>query len=150
MIFLRYVGASGLSKYLFISENKQFRFDTWNHSFFRLLQAALQAPVTELIAEKQNGLPKSVSAMMLPRAVALAKATALPLPASPAQGNPGEAPARSSGNAMVSESHMVCACFHNTSGCQTKAGTTVFPASVSLQRCVYCTTSRKCNRLNRA
>ncbi|KAL3163293.1 hypothetical protein ABBQ32_009687 [Trebouxia sp. C0010 RCD-2024] len=39
--------------------------------------------------------------MMLPRAVALAKAAALPLPASPAQGTPMEAPARSSGNAMA-------------------------------------------------
>lgn len=41
--------------------------------------------------------------MMLPRAVALAKATALPLPASPVQDTPREAPARSSGNAMVRE-----------------------------------------------
>ena len=41
--------------------------------------------------------------MMLPRAVALAKATALPLPASPVQDIPREAPARSSGNIMVRE-----------------------------------------------
>ena len=40
--------------------------------------------------------------MMLPRAVALAKATALPLPASPVGATPGEAPARASGNAQVS------------------------------------------------
>ena len=52
-------------------------------------------------AEEQHDLPKSMSAMMLPRAVALAKATALPLPASPGQDTPKEAPARSSGNAMV-------------------------------------------------
>ncbi len=41
-----------------------------------------------------------MSAMMLPRAVALAKATALPLPAS-VGATPGEAPARASGNAQV-------------------------------------------------
>ena len=57
--------------------------------------------MAEPTAEKQDGLPKSMSAMMLPRAVALAKATALPLPASPVQDTPREAPARSSGNAMV-------------------------------------------------
>ncbi len=43
-----------------------------------------------------------MSAMMLPRAVALAKASALPLPTPPVGATPGEAPARASGNAQVS------------------------------------------------
>lgn len=68
----------------------------------------------EPTAEKQHDLPKSMSAMMLPRAVALAKATALPLPASPVQDDPREAPARSSGNAMVRES--LCTQFMTKSG----------------------------------
>lgn len=53
----------------------------------------------EPMAEEEQ--ERSVPAIMLPRAVALAKAAAVPLPTSPAQGTPGQAPARSSGNARV-------------------------------------------------
>ncbi len=63
--------------------------------------AAEQANTIEPAANTQHEMPKGMSAMMLPRAVALAKATALPLPASPAGATPGEAPARASGNAQV-------------------------------------------------
>ena len=64
--------------------------------------AAEQASATEAAVAAQPEVPKSVPAMMLPRAVALAKATALPLPVSPVGATPGEAPARASGNAQVS------------------------------------------------
>lgn len=69
----------------------------------------MQAPVDERTAEKRDGVAKGMSAMMLPRAVALAKAAALSLPASPAQGTHVEAPARSSRNAMVR------GCLHSSS-----------------------------------
>jgi len=64
-------------------------------------QANTFEPAAEPAANAQHEMPKSMSAMMLPRAVALAKATALPLPASPVGATPGEAPARASGNAQV-------------------------------------------------
>ncbi|DBA85377.1 TPA: hypothetical protein ACH3X2_006056 [Trebouxia sp. C0005] len=64
-------------------------------------RAAEQANTFEPAANSQHQISKSMSAMMLPRAVALAKATALPLPGSPAGGAPDEAPARSSGNAQA-------------------------------------------------
>ena len=55
----------------------------------------------ESVAEEEQEEDRSVPAMMLPRAVALAKAAAVPLPASPSQGTPGHSSARSSGNARV-------------------------------------------------
>ena len=64
---------------------------------------AEQASAAKPVVEQQQEVAKSVPAMMLPRAVALAKATALPLPASPLNATPGEAPARASGNAQVSK-----------------------------------------------
>ncbi|KAL0042004.1 hypothetical protein WJX77_000403 [Trebouxia sp. C0004] len=64
-------------------------------------QANTFEPAPEPAADAQHEMPKSMSAMMLPRAVALAKATALPLPASPVGATPGEAPARASGNAQA-------------------------------------------------
>lgn len=64
-------------------------------------QADTFGPAAEPAANAQHEMPKSMSAMMLPRAVALAKATALPLPASPVGATPSEAPARASGNAQV-------------------------------------------------
>ena len=62
---------------------------------------AEQANTIEPAENTQHEMPKGIPAMMLPRAVALAKATALPLPASPVGATPGEAPARASGNAQV-------------------------------------------------
>ena len=52
--------------------------------------------------EAEQELAKSVvNTAMVPRAVALAKAAAVPLPGSPATGVPVEPPARSRGNAQV-------------------------------------------------
>lgn len=68
------------------------------------------ASAAKPVVEQQQEVAKSVSAMMLPRAVALAKATALPLPASPLNATPGEAPARTSGNAQVSKGCVLIYC----------------------------------------
>ena len=64
-------------------------------------RAAEQANTIEPAENTQHEMPKGMPAMMLPRAVALAKATALPLPASPVGATPGEALARASGNSQV-------------------------------------------------
>ncbi|KAL0050311.1 hypothetical protein WJX82_008729 [Trebouxia sp. C0006] len=63
-------------------------------------QADTFEPAAEPAANAQHEIPK-MSAMMLPRAVALAKASALPLPTPPVGATPGEAPARASGNAQA-------------------------------------------------
>lgn len=57
--------------------------------------ATPQAKQTDLPAA-----PKSAATCMVPRAVALSQAAALPLPASPQHGN-GDPPARHSANARV-------------------------------------------------